>query len=162
VPKWEFRDIKEMITKGKKCAKLAPTTRKDFARNNEGIKGSPLFPIPLTSVIPCHLHAAMALIRLLMNKLAKEANGNEQLAKALEQRLESDKIGITMYPEVRKSDGNKKKLTFLERMQKTSLKRPELMKILVEQNYLLEALKHIKRRRGDTTNEKDSQHEVNA
>lgn len=86
-------------------------------------------------VVPCVLHLTMAITKLLLNLLAKEANGNAKLAEELQQRLESNTIKIKLI----KSKTNKT-LTFLERVKRSRLQRPEYLRIISNQEYLLEAL----------------------
>jgi hypothetical protein len=88
----------------------------------------------------------MALIRVLLNKLALEGNKNPAFATKLEDILSSKPIGIKLIPQkAKKGDSTKKTRSFSERVQKSSLKRPELIRILKEQDLVLEVLSEIKR-----------------
>ena len=80
----------------------------------------------------------MALIRTLLSELAEEANANERLAKELIRRLESKQIHIKLATALK--DDGKTKRKFSERIEKTRLNRPDCLKILEEQEFLLQAL----------------------
>lgn len=89
-------------------------------------------------IIPCILHLSMAITRTLLKLLVKDTKLNSKLANELQVRLESKQIGIKLPKNSSKNAD--KKYTFEEQIEKARLQRPELLRILEQQEYLLDAL----------------------
>jgi hypothetical protein len=84
------------------------------------------------------LHASMAVIRVMLNKLCQDGDDNPALAAALAKVLE-EVCKIKLAPEKRKKKD--KARTFSERIAKSRLQRPEFLNIVENQEALLEAFR---------------------
>lgn len=137
INKWSLRDIAKMQEMGKKLNGKSEATRKSHAAANYGIKSEPVLQFVLEQVVPCFLHITMGLTRMLLNRLAEEADQNPKLAAELVQRLESKTIALKLVPEEKEKGKTRK---FSKRLEKSRIQRPECLRIIEHQEYLLGAL----------------------
>ena len=82
----------------------------------------------------------MAITRVLLTRLGEEADDCAALAKDLASRLESPTINIKLVPE--NKENSKQTRSFSKRLEKSRIQRPECLRIIEHQDYLLEALDH--------------------
>jgi hypothetical protein len=79
----------------------------------------------------------MGIARVLLSKLFIEADNNNALAQEISERFKSKIFGIKI-PDEKKEGGGV--LTMAQRLKKARLQRPDYIKILQNQDYLLGAL----------------------
>ncbi len=91
----------------------------------------------MTHVIPCMLHACMALTRVMLNQLCSEGNTNPELAATLSKVL-TETCGIKLAPDT-SSNRSETPRTFLEQIEKSKLQQTEFLNIVENQGKLLEA-----------------------
>lgn len=128
IEEWPFRNIREMQQLGQRADKLKDPT--SFARRHAGIIRSPLFDFDIEMTVPCLLHLLMALGRKMLKMIVSEADGNRALEETLERILE-ESIGIKL------KEGER---TFLLRVKKSRLSRPDLIKVMKQHSLLIDAL----------------------
>jgi len=92
--KWPMRKLKDhiQIANELKSHHYAVSTLRKKARENGGIKYSPIFNFEFDHVVPDILHALMRTTHLFVKKLIQPATNNNMLTKKLEDAFEKLKI----------------------------------------------------------------------
>ena len=120
---WPLRDLKEMMETGSQTEGFSESKRKEWAKNHEGMRDKPLIEIDLQHTIPCNLHVFMAIMRKLVELLAEETAHNTELAEEWECVMKTLKITLP-------AKNNTGKKTFIQRIKKARIGRPDYLHIL--------------------------------
>lgn len=134
---WPLRDIIKMIQLGKKMDGKSDAQQKTHARTHHGLMCEPILAFVLEQIVPCFLHITMGITRALLKRLGDDADDNAGLAAELAQRLQSSPINLKLVDEQSKKSV---KRSFSARLEKTRIQRPECLRIIEHQDYLLGAL----------------------
>lgn len=96
-------------------------------------QNKPLLSFLLTQIVPCSLHATMAITRLLMKMLVEDSKDCPELERKLRELLEGPEIKLKLPKK------NKKEMTLEEQIDKARFHRPEYLKVIEKQDILLSA-----------------------
>lgn len=138
---WPFRDIEVMQTRwNSKLSKLADSTRSNYASNPTkqffGQVGRPILNLPLSRWITCELHCCMSMCKFLRNQFHGLIADSPAVCDEYISVLES--LNIAVYSDTKKSSA----ISFLERMKKTRLSRPESLRILLNGSSVFKCLEN--------------------
>lgn len=140
VHEWPLRDLQKMRDLGTQAQNKSASAQTTFANKNFGIKvfeqyfvyltlikRPPLLPFAMQAIIPCMLHAVMALTKLMLRKLTAEADQIPEYATELREIIAS--LGLTLVVEKKGQPA----LSFSAQLKKSRFARPEYLIIL--ENY---------------------------
>jgi hypothetical protein len=66
---WPFHEEEERQKWAMEVMQRQEGSRRAYGREHHGVISSPLFKLPLTQVVPCNLHALMAILKKLVSTL---------------------------------------------------------------------------------------------
>lgn len=66
VPSWPFHSEEQRAKWAEEVMQKQGKGRRTYAKNHCGVVGSPLFALPLKQIIPCNMHAVMAILKKLV------------------------------------------------------------------------------------------------
>lgn len=121
VEHWPFRNKAQWRYLVKRLRGKSLSTRKANAASNFGIQAEPVLDLPLTNIIPCMLHTVMALVKKLVQLVARDVRA-ASLKEAWVRVFTS--LGITLAAPKKKAE------TFEERVKRSRLKYPECLRVL--------------------------------